>query len=120
MTDRSDIDLKTARARLRERHDELVRLHQSGAEDRAPVELDQTRVGRLSRMDALQVQAMAVATDQRREQELKRIDVALQRIEAGDYGYCITCDEESPAKRLELDPAAVLCVDCATDSAPRA
>ena len=120
MTDRTDIDLEAAKNLLLARREELLRLHESGAEDRAPVELDQTRVGRLSRMDALQVQAMAVATDQRRELELKRIDVALERLQAGDYGYCMTCDEEIPAKRLELDPAAVLCVDCATDSAPRA
>ena len=119
MAKRKGIDRKTAKARLLARREELERLHDAGAEDRAPVELDQTRVGRLSRMDALQVQAMAVATDQRRDHELKRIEVALERLKAGDYGYCMVCDEEIPPKRLELDPAAVLCVDCATDSAPR-
>jgi len=48
-------------------------------------------MGRLSRMDALQGQAMAQETKRRDELELKRITTALQRIDAGDYGYCLNC-----------------------------
>src|SRR3546814_1449308 len=51
-----------------------------------PVELDQTSVGRVSRMDAMQGQAMALAVQQRRAQSLRRIDAALARIDSGDYG----------------------------------
>jgi DnaK suppressor protein len=82
--------------------------------ERAPVELDQQAVGRLSRMDALQVQAMALATSRRRGVELRRIATALTRIGEGEYGYCIECGEEIAARRLELDPAAPLCIDCAS------
>lgn len=82
--------------------------------DRAPVELDQARVGRLSRMDALQMQAMASATASRRKQEVQRIDAALARIESGDYGYCLSCDEEIAPARLELDPATPNCIRCAS------
>jgi DnaK suppressor protein len=80
------------------------------------VELDQTRQGRLSRMDALQGQAMAQETERRRQAELKRIEAALARIKSGDFGYCLSCDEEIAAKRLEFDPSVSLCVDCAADS----
>lgn len=77
------------------------------------VELDQSRVGRLSRMDALQGQAMSVAAQNRRRIELERIEAALQRIETGEFGECVDCGEPINIKRLQLDPAAPLCVDCA-------
>ena len=77
------------------------------------MELDQTRVGRLSRMDAMQAQAMAQATAARRETMLKKIDAALSRIDRGEFGICLGCDEDIHPKRLELDPTATHCVDCA-------
>jgi DnaK suppressor protein len=79
----------------------------------ATVELDQTRQGRLSRMDAMQQQAMAAAVDERRGAELARVDAALARIESGDYGLCLGCDEEIAPARLAIDPAATRCVRCA-------
>ena len=107
------IDLDAARARLEQLRAELERLTAATAADGAPVELDQQRVGRLSRMDALQGQAMAQETARRRAVELQRIDAALARIDAGDYGYCARCDEPIEPPRLGLDPATPLCVACA-------
>jgi DnaK suppressor protein len=78
-----------------------------------PVELDQTRVGRLSRIDALQGQAMSQETQQRRQQALRQITLALRRIDDEDYGYCQTCGEDIPPERLVADPAANYCVACA-------
>ena len=92
---------------------ELVALSESADDDRKPVELDQQSVGRLSRMDSLQVQAMAKAADARRAQEIRRIDAALQRLEEGDYGWCVECGESIEVKRLEIDPAAPRCSGCA-------
>lgn len=92
---------------------ELVALSESADDDRKPVELDQQSVGRLSRMDSLQVQAMAKAADARRAQEIRRIDAALQRLEEGDYGWCVECGEAIEVKRLEIDPAAPRCSGCA-------
>ena len=80
------------------------------------VELDQARVGRLSRMDALQGQAMSVASKQRRALQLKKIDAALQRLEAGESGLCLTCDEPINERRLQVDPTATLCIDCAAEA----
>ncbi|MFP4147716.1 MAG: TraR/DksA family transcriptional regulator, partial [Halorhodospira sp.] len=60
----------------------------------ATVELDQTRQGRLSRMDALQGQQMALERERRRQQLLTRIEGALRRIESGDFGYCFLCGDE--------------------------
>lgn len=107
------MDPKAIKAKLEERRDQLLHLVESSAESRRPVELDQTRVGRLSRMDALQDQAMQLETGRRRDAELKRIAAALARIEEGDYGFCLSCGEEIAPRRLELDPTVSLCVDCA-------
>lgn len=77
------------------------------------VELDQSRVGRLSRMDAMQSQAMAVETERRRKIKLQKIDIALKRIENGEYGYCVQCDEKIKKGRLDIDPTSIVCVECA-------
>jgi len=75
--------------------------------------LDQQSVGRLSRLDSMQVQAMAKAADARRAQEIRRIDAALGRVQSGDYGYCVACGEAIAPGRLDADPAAPRCADCA-------
>jgi DnaK suppressor protein len=114
MAGRSKIDLKTQRTWLETRREELVQRASMTKGARDPVELDQSRVGRLSRMDALQGQAMAQETERRRNIELQRIDAALARLDTDDYGYCLTCGEEISRKRIELDPAAAVCIDCAS------
>lgn len=78
-----------------------------------PVELDQTTVGRLSRMDAMQQQEMVKAQQRRRQNLLVKIGSAFKRIEDDDYGYCTNCGEEIATKRLELDPTTLTCIQCA-------
>jgi len=85
----------------------------SAADGAETVELDQARQGRLSRMDALQGQAMSIAAKNRRNQELANIERALQRIEDGSYGFCQRCDNEIPVQRLEFDMTVLYCIDCA-------
>ena len=104
---------KIFRDRLLKRQTELSALSESSDEASKPVELDQARVGRLSRMDALQGQAMSQESQRRRELELGRITKALKRLDSGEYGECQTCGEEIAIGRLEVDPAATLCIRCA-------
>ena len=106
-------DVAAVRERLLALREELEALDAMTAEARAAVTLDQQSVGRLSRMDALQVQAMAQAVEGRRRGRLQAIEAALKRLETDDYGYCSDCGEDIPAKRLEIDPATMRCVDCA-------
>ena len=119
MAGKGKSNLKATRARLIAERDELRRLIDAHEEARRPVELDQARVGRLSRMDALQGQAMAIETERRRKLELRRIDAALARLDEGEYGACVECGEDIEKRRLDLDPTAALCIDCA-NSAERA
>lgn len=107
------IDLERARKRLTVRRDELLALSSISSESRDTVTLDQQSVGRLSRMDAMQQQAMAAATERQRSAELQRIEAAFARIDDDEYGYCERCGEEIPDKRLEIDPSIGACVKCA-------
>lgn len=99
--------------RIRAEIEDIERLSSGTRDDRAPVALDQQSVGRLSRMDALQGQALAQASDQRRATRRLALDGALRRLEAGEFGYCTDCGEPIARKRLEIDPAARLCIACA-------
>jgi DnaK suppressor protein len=102
--------------KLEDRRAELQELQAISEESRGPVTLDQTSVGRLSRMDAIQGQAMALATQRQREQELARIAAALERLEDGSFGYCLGCGEEIADKRLRFDPSIATCIRCAARS----
>jgi DnaK suppressor protein len=107
------MDVEQARQRLTSRMQELQAQIRSAEESAAPVELDQSRVGRLSRMDAMQSQAVAAESQRRRRAELTRVRAALARIEAGEWGTCLECGEPIAPRRLELDPSAFRCIECA-------
>lgn len=100
-------------ALIRGRVAALQTLMEAATEGCETVSLDQTRVGRLSRMDAMQSQAMNQAAQSRRQQELQRLQSALHKIDEQAYGYCEDCGEEISEGRLMLDPAALYCVHCA-------
>lgn len=76
-----------------------------------PVSLDEP-IGRLTRMDAIQQQKMTMAT--RRETEIRSLQVesALLRHKAGDYGFCVECEEPVGFPRLKVKPEAASCIAC--------
>jgi DnaK suppressor protein len=107
---REDLDLKHFRQRLIDDQASLEITARERQSAGATVELDQQRVGRLSRMDALQMQAMAQAEARRAQFQLRMIAAALKRIETGEFGYCQNCDEEIAIGRLEANPSTPLCI----------
>ncbi|MEM8750004.1 MAG: TraR/DksA C4-type zinc finger protein [Pseudomonadota bacterium] len=107
-------DLTAAKIRLKEKREELEALSDLSAEARDPVTLDQQSVGRLSRMDAMQQQAMNKATEAARKRDLQRIEDAERRLRDGGYGECEECGNEIPDGRLAIDPMAERCVNCAS------
>ena len=106
------MDRSAHRQRILEEMDELRALSDGSRDSRAPVELDQQSVGRLSRMDAMQQQSMDLAREERRRQRLAMLAAALRRMEEDEFGYCLSCGDDIAAARLVADPAATLCVDC--------
>lgn len=113
MHDENTVDIEAMRVRLEAERGELVDAGTRRNDERKPVALDQQSVGRLSRMDAMQMQAMAQAAERRRLARIRQIEAALKRIRDDEYGDCIACGEKIPAKRLDFDPAVATCVACA-------
>ena len=98
--------------RLRYEFADLKLASTSTSGDRRPVELDQQSVGRLSRMDALQGQAMAAGVEARRRARIRSIEGALKRLAEDEFGFCSDCGDFIGEKRLDLDPTVTRCVEC--------
>lgn len=107
------MDPSSYRSRIQVEVSELRGLSTVSKEGRAPVELDQQSVGRLSRMDAMRQQSMDIAREDRRQARLQVLVAALGRLDENEYGYCLRCGEDIPVARLDVDPAVTLCVGCA-------
>lgn len=116
MAQRTDLDIKKLKSRMTKRRRELIKLGAAAEESVRPLNVDQTSEGRLSRMDALQSQAIELEFERRRHRELQRIESALLRIEEGEYGYCAVCGDEIAVKRLENDPTTPVCINCAKEN----
>ncbi len=114
MTAMNETEAAAFRALMEARLEEIAAEEARGKEGQAVVTLDQQMVGRLSRMDALQNQAMAQAQAGRRQQEAARLRAALERLDTGDYGWCEDCGEQIPQGRLKIDLTATRCVSCAS------
>lgn len=110
----NSLEIKAHRNALLAERARLANEDAASAEDRGTVMLDQQSVGRLSRMDALQRQAMAQATMRRRAARVARIAAALRRIDEGEFGFCQKCGDDIAQERLDLDPTVPTCVSCAT------
>ncbi len=95
-------------ARIAEVETELADL----ADDTAAIEPD-VAIGRLSRLDSMQSQQMALAAKRRLEDERTRLHEALRRIDTGAFGRCLLCGQDIALERLDSQPDAVTCVPCA-------
>lgn len=109
------MDTAEQRARIVDLLAELRALE--GGDRASEAELDPGSMGRLSRMDAIQRQAITEATHRHRHHEIARLEAAIGRIDAGTYGECLRCGEDIDERRLDADPAATLCIACATEGA---
>lgn len=114
MTEADDPLSAGFRPRLEAELAKLIAERDATAEGRAPVQLDQQSVGRLSRMDAMQMQQMALAADRQRNARISRIRNALDRMERAEFGACVACGNDIPEARLEADPSVPFCVACAS------
>ena len=101
--------LKAQLDEVQQQLEEFLNLDEAAVET---VELDQSAVGRLSRMDALRQQAMAQANSEAHKQQLLKVHSALHKINEGEYGYCDECGEAIPFARLQVQPESDYCVSC--------
>ncbi len=110
----TDDELAHFKQQLLSQRDSLMASQELGQSATDTVILDQSSVGRVSRVDAMQSQSMAIETTRLRQQQLRQIVTALALIESGDYGFCAGCDNEIDPKRLAIDPSVTYCVPCAS------
>jgi DnaK suppressor protein len=109
----SDLFIADMRASLLKLREDLESVATTGDRSSQVVELDQTRMGRLSRMDAMRAQAMSQESGRRREMMLRKIAAAIERIDNDNFGLCQSCAEPIHPKRLEFDATTLLCIQCA-------
>jgi len=109
------MDDEAIRARLGDVRAELERALAGTRAQGEAVALDQSAVGRLSRMDALQQQAMAQAQERRTKLRLEQVGHALARLDNGVYGDCVACGDPVGSARLDARPETPFCVDCTPD-----
>jgi len=114
----TSIDTERYRQQLIQLERDLEASRDAAGDAARTVELDQSRVGRLSRMDAMAAQAMSQASSRRREQLQQQIDAALARIDRGQFGICAVCEDPIHPARLDFDPTVVMCVGCAEKHTP--
>jgi DnaK suppressor protein len=108
----SKIELNAIEDRLKTLHQSVEQSLSMARENAATVILDQSSVGRISRMDAMQQQAMASVQRERMLIQQRRLSAAIQRKEAGTLGMCCQCELTIPMDRLLNDPATPFCADC--------
>ena len=108
------IDLKHFEEKLLDLQEQIMGVAALVGESARTVELDQNRVGRLSRMDAMQGQAIAQASAERQAEQLNLIELALARIDDNEFGFCLECDNDIAIARLDADPMVKCCIECAS------
>jgi DnaK suppressor protein len=84
----------------------------------AVVTLDQAAIGRVSRGDALQAQAMAQASLRGLERRRAQAQQALESVAAGSYGECRDCGDPIGIRRLSARPEAPFCLACQASREP--
>lgn len=95
--------------------EELARIRaesEGSGEEREAIAPD-VSIGRLSRLDAMQMQEVAKEAQRRREERLALLEVALDQLDEGTYGRCSRCGEDIDFERLKVSPEATHCSSCA-------
>ncbi len=111
MTEEELAEFQKLLAEQRAEYQETLR---GSLESARGMELDQQRVGRLSRMDAMQSQSIVQAANRRIKKEMQQIEAALERMQNGTYGTCQSCGHEISLLRLQAIPATPDCIRCAS------
>lgn len=81
------------------------------AADVAPIAPDNA-IGRLSRLDSMQMQEMAKDAQRRREKHIQDLRRALERMDSGTFGICERCSQWIEFERLQARPESLVCGNC--------
>ena len=113
----TDEQIEEFRHRLLSLREELDKQQAQGADSTKVVAPDDA-IGRLTRLDAMQQQGMAIEERRRRAVRLQQITAALAAMENEEYGFCRRCQEPIGCQRLTAKPESPFCMPC-TDGLER-
>lgn len=82
------------------------------ADDLRPIEASGSSIGRVTRIDAIQMQAMSQLSRSQLELRVQMIQNALAAVAEGTYGTCRGCNGPIALRRLEAIPEAPFCIAC--------
>jgi DnaK suppressor protein len=92
---------------------EKIRSESADSEEEREAIAPDVAIGRLSRLDAMQMQEVAKEADRRREERVSLLEMALEQLDSGTYGQCARCGEDIAFERLKVTPEATACTGCA-------
>ncbi|MDF1656559.1 MAG: TraR/DksA C4-type zinc finger protein [Verrucomicrobiales bacterium] len=92
---------------------ERVRSESDSSEKEREAISPDVSIGRLSRLDSMQMQEVAKEANRRREERVVRLEVALDQLDEGIYGRCEICGKDIDFERLRITPEASRCSQCA-------
>jgi RNA polymerase-binding protein DksA len=107
--DRTDEETREIRQRLLAHKAEL-RKRVTTIHEHARNPLDQDSAEQAAQLGNV---AVVSALESEAVQQIAEIEAALQRLDAGSYGDCVSCGEPISEGRLKVRPAATQCKDCA-------
>ena len=81
------------------------------SQDSKPVDME-LPIGRLTRIDAIQMQGMAQLNRQQLDIRRRQVDAALACFDKGTYGLCRQCGEPISFERLDVLPESPFCLSC--------
>lgn len=109
----TDADKQAFRDAVQQRLEDLAVLLGSESNDGSAIELDQTRVGRLARMEAMQHHAIAQVQHERAKAQRLALERLLSRVNDDDFGECYYCGEDIGVGRMLVRPESMKCITCA-------
>lgn len=108
-------DLDKFKAILEDKKQKILG-HLEGISRDSEKSLEESPTGDQADLASLEINQTNLAKIGKREMQLlKKIDLALKKIEDKTYGECESCGEEISVARLEIRPEAQLCIDCKTE-----
>lgn len=105
------MDKKSIKSSIMERIDQLQQELIDLNEEAKPI-APENAIGRISRMDAINNKSVVEASIRTKEQTLRSLKAAANRVDDADFGICATCGKPIPEGRILLIPHARKCVTC--------
>jgi DnaK suppressor protein len=103
-------DLKKIRTRLENNRKRLLKRTEGTHKESPNLPPNNSTHSYLTwRYDSQQRKRLLLA---RAESQLAQVEVALQRLDSGDYGKCVNCGQRIHPDRLKALPSATLCINC--------